>query len=87
MHAQVLCKPVTEVGVAEYRRASLVLTALSAVAPSSVGGECSKPGQCNIFTAWMTAESALGVVLAKDPASLSLDDALTVACAKVSHHP
>ena len=58
---EVLCKAVSEVGVAEYRRAAQVLTALSGVDPARVGGECWKPTQCNIFKVWMAPDSALGV--------------------------
>jgi hypothetical protein len=76
---EVLCKAISEVDVAEYHRAAQVLTALSGVDPARVGGECWKPGQVNIFTAWMAPDSALGVLLAKDPASLSAEDAVTVA--------
>jgi hypothetical protein len=58
---EVLCKAVSEVDVAEHRRASQVLTALSGVDPGRVGGECWKPDQTNICTAWMAPDSALGV--------------------------
>ena len=77
---EVLCKPLSEVDVAEYHRASQVLTALSGVDPSRVGGECTKPDQCNLFTAWLAPDSALGVALAKDPSSLTAGDALTLTC-------
>jgi hypothetical protein len=78
---EVLCKPVSEVDVAEYQRAAQVLTALNGVDPARVGGECSKPDQCNFFMAWAAPDSALGVVLAKEPSSLTAEDALIAACA------
>ena len=49
---EVLCKAVSEVDVAEYQRAAQVLTALNGLDPARVGGECSKPDQCNFFMAW-----------------------------------
>lgn len=58
---EVLCKAVSEVDAAEYHRAWQVLTAVSGVDPARVGGECIKPDQCNIFAAWMSPDSALGV--------------------------
>ena len=58
---EVLCKAVSEVGVAEWHRAAQVLTALSVVDPGRVGGECWKPNQCNIFKVWMAPDSVLGV--------------------------
>jgi hypothetical protein len=79
---EVLCKPVSEVSIEEYQRCCQALTALSGVAPARVGGECNKPGQCNIFSAWSAPDSALGVVLAKEPAALTIEDALTVGCVK-----
>jgi hypothetical protein len=54
---------------------------LSGAESSSVGGEIHNPGQCNAFTAWGAPDSALGVVLAKEPNSLTSEDALTAACA------
>ena len=54
---EVLCKAVEEVNVAEYHRASQVLTALSGVDPARVGGECFKPDQCNIWSALGVSES------------------------------
>ena len=77
---EVLCKPATEVGVAEYQRACQVLTALSGIDPARVGGECNRPDQCNIFKVWLTPDSVLGVVLAKEPAALTPEDALIVGC-------
>ena len=78
---EVQCRPIMEVGVAEWQRAALVLAALSGVAPARVGGECTKPDQCNMWQPFMTPESALGVLLTKEPAALTLEDALTAACA------
>ncbi len=74
---EVLCKPVSEVGAQELRRASLVLVALVAIDTRRVGGECYKPNQFNIIKAQLAPESALGVLLGKRPAALTLDDALT----------
>ena len=48
-----------------------VLAALSGVAPARVGGECWKPDQWNMTTAWTAPDSALGILLAKEPASLA----------------
>ena len=59
--SEVLCKAVSEVDVAEHRRASQVLTALSGVDPGRVGGECWKPDQCNVWKVWTAPDSALGV--------------------------
>jgi hypothetical protein len=78
---EVLCKDVSEVGAEESRRAAQVLTAISGIDPARVGGECHKPDQCNIFKVWTAPNSALGVVLAKEPSALTAEDALTVACA------
>jgi hypothetical protein len=77
---EVLCKPVSEVGAQELRRATLVLVALVAIDPRRVGGECYKPNQFNICKAQLAPESALGVLLEKTPAALTLDDALTAGC-------
>jgi hypothetical protein len=77
---EVLCKPVAEVSVAEYLRAAQVLTALSGVEPARVGGECYKPDQCNICTAFSAPDSALGTVMMKDPAGLTNEGVLLVAC-------
>jgi hypothetical protein len=74
---EVLCQPVSEVSAAEWRRAAQVLTALSGLDPARVGGECWNPRQCNLAQVWMAPDNALGVVLAKEPASLSAEDALT----------
>ena len=82
---EVLCKPVSAVDVAEYQRAAQVLTALNGVDPARVGGECSKPDRCNFFTVWAAPDSALGVVLAKEPSSLTAEDALIVGCAKAPY--
>ena len=41
-----------------------MLTALTGVEPARVGGECCKPGQCNMYTAWMAPDSVLGAMLA-----------------------
>ena len=57
----VLCKAVSEVDVAEWHRASQVLSAMSGVDPARTGGECMKPDQCNIFKVWVAPDSALGV--------------------------
>jgi hypothetical protein len=78
---EVLCKPVAEVSAAEYRRASQVLTALSGVDPVRVGGEIWAPNQCNIWAGWMAPDSALGAIVAKEPAALTLEDAATVGLA------
>jgi hypothetical protein len=76
----VLCRPVGEVGVEEYHRACQVLTALSGVDPVRVGGECLKPGTHNFWTGVLMApDSALAAALAKEPAALTLEDALTIA--------
>lgn len=67
----VLYKDAVEVGAEEYRRACQVLTALSGVDPARVGGECTKPDQPHLWKAWCSTQSALGVMLAKDPAELT----------------
>ena len=54
---EVLCRPAAEVDVRESHRAWQVLTALTGVEPARVGGECCKPGQCNMYTAWMAPDS------------------------------
>jgi hypothetical protein len=77
---EVLSKPASEVDAEEYRRAALVLTALSGVDPVRVGGECLKPEQHNLW-GWAASGTALGAALAKEPAALTRDDALVVACA------
>ena len=87
----VLCKPVSEVGAEEWRRGAQLLTALSGVDPIRVGAECHKLGQFprqednlvdGIYTVWTQPDSALGVMLAKDPADLTHEDALLAAFAK-----
>jgi hypothetical protein len=78
---EVLCKDVSEVDVAEWRRAVLVMAALSGVDPARMGGETLRTDRCNIYTAYLAPGSALGVLLAKDPAALTIEDALTVSCA------
>jgi hypothetical protein len=81
---EVLSRPVAEVGVEEFRRASLVLTAISGLDPARVGGECmANPDTCNLFNGvYVASDSALGAVLAKEPSDLTLEDALTVAHVK-----
>jgi len=79
---EVLCKAVSEVEVAEHHRAWQVLTALTGVDPTRVGGEAWKPDQCNYWSAMMASDSVLGVMLAKDPGSLTIEDAITAACAQ-----
>ena len=78
---EVLCKPVSEVSVAEYHRACQVLTALSGVDPVRVGGEACKLDQCTNFNVWKAPDSALGVMLGKEPSALTPEDALTAAFA------
>ena len=79
---EVLCKAVAEVDVAEYWRAAQVLTAMSGVDPACVGAECNQPrGRCNMWDVWKSGDSALGVALAKEPALLSIEDAITACCA------
>jgi hypothetical protein len=58
-----------------------VMTALVGVAPARVGGECVKLDRPNLWGAWATLDSALGVVLLKEPAALTADDARLIACA------
>ena len=58
---EVLGKDASEVDAAEWHRAAQVLTVVSSVDPARVGGECVKPDQCNLFTAWMAPDSVLGV--------------------------
>jgi hypothetical protein len=82
---EVLCKPVSEVSVAEYHRTWQVLTALSGVDPVRVGGECIKLGQCNWAKVLVAPDSALGVMLAKEPSALTLEDALTAAFANAAY--
>ena len=78
---EILCKPIAEVSVIEYHRASQVLTALSGVDPVRMGGACWKPAQCSLWSAYTAPDSALAVMLAKEPAALTLEDALTAAMA------
>ena len=78
---EVLCKNAAEVSAEEWRRAAQVLTALCGVEPARVGGQCYSAGQCTLCAAWVAPESALGVLLAKEPAALTPEDALTVGCA------
>jgi hypothetical protein len=86
----VLTRPVAEVGVEEYHRASQLLVALSGVDPGRVGGETIRPGIPHEERPWKedicacravaeSPESALGVVRAKDLQTLTSEDALTVA--------
>ena len=86
----VLTRPVVEVGVEEYHRASQLLVALSGVDPGRVGGETIRPGipdeerqwkedTCACCAVAESRESALGVVRAKDLQTLTREDALTVA--------
>ena len=82
---EVLCRPVGEVDVAEFHRASQVLAALSGLDPARVGGECSKPNRPNQVMCWTTPDNAFGAVLAKEPASLSAEDARTVAWAEAAY--
>jgi hypothetical protein len=42
----------------------------------------SSAGERNFWTALTSPDSALGVVLAKEPAALTIEDALTVGCVK-----
>jgi hypothetical protein len=86
---ELLLKPVAEVDAAEFRRAALVLTAIGGVAHTRVGAVLSDIRKPINFWAvlsgtpvgqpWTPPRSALGVALAKDPASLTAEDALTVA--------
>jgi hypothetical protein len=86
----VLTRPVAEVGVEEYRRASRLLVALSGVDPGRVGGETIRPNIRREERPWTedtsavrafaeSPDSALGVVRAKDLQTLTREDALTVA--------
>ena len=58
---EVLGKAASEVDAAEWHRAAQVLTVVSGVDPARVGGECTKPDQCNLYKMWMAPDSALGV--------------------------
>ena len=78
---EVLCRDAAEIGVVEYRRVALVLCAIAGIDPASVGGEGNRPGQCTVWSAWSAEASVLGAMLAKDPADLTLEDALTSGCA------
>jgi hypothetical protein len=75
---EVLCRPASEVSVTEWRRAAQVLTAMSSLEPARVGGECTKPKQCNAWSVLTAPDSALGAVWAKQSAALTVEDALTV---------
>jgi len=81
----VLCKPVAEVSAEEWHRVCEVLYALSGLDPARVGGECQKADQVGLYQAdqypgvWLAPESAHGAVVAKEPASLTAEDALIVA--------
>ena len=77
---EILCRDAAEVGAEELRRAALALTALTDIDAARVGGEAFRPGQSNIWCAWSAETSALGAILAKDPADLVLEDALTIGC-------
>ena len=78
---EVLCKPVAEVGVAEWQRACQLLTALVGVDPRLVGAELIKPDQCNQWQLMLAPDGVLGAVRAADPSTLSLEDALTASLA------
>lgn len=78
---EVLCRPLADVDVHEFCRAARALAAVTGLEPARVGGECTKIGQCHIWNVYTQPDSALGAVLAKKPASLTAEDALTVACA------
>lgn len=78
---EVLCRDISEVSAEEWRRAVLVLTALSGVDPVRVGAECCKPDKPNMWSFMLAPDSALAVLLAKDPAALTLEDALLAGCA------
>ena len=75
---EILCKPLSEVRLGEYCRAWQVVTALSGVDPARVLVEGNKPGQTNLNSVWAAEGSALGLVLAKEPASFTIEDALTL---------
>ncbi len=74
---EVLYKTVAEVPAEEYIQVARVLTALCGVSPGRVGGECMT--QCWDYL--MSHDSALGVVLSKEPEALTPEDALVVAAA------
>ncbi len=78
---QVLCKPVADIGVAEWHRVCKVLTAIIMTDRARVGCEMLRPGQTNMIEFFSAPENALGVALAKEPSSLTVEDALTVAWA------
>jgi hypothetical protein len=78
----VLCKHAAEVGATEYMRCAQVLTALSGVDPVGVGAACVTPdAPVTIFDAWLSADSALGAMVAKEPHALVAEDALLNALA------
>jgi hypothetical protein len=74
---EICCRPVSQVDVEEWRRASQVHAALSSIDPLRVGFESFRTGQCNLFAVWQASDSALGFVVAKEPASLTTDDVIT----------
>ena len=93
---KVLCMAVEHVGADEYQRACLLLAELIPSDTPRVSAETwmrEQPGELpRFFRAWQARDSALGVVLAKDPAALTPEDARTYAYtygwhAGVGNHP
>ena len=80
---EVLAKDVEEVQVEEFQRTGRVLAALVGLDPVRVGSQTFKRGT-NIWTAITAPANAIAAVLAKQPASLTPDDAVTVACGLAS---
>ena len=56
-----------------------MLTALAGMDPARVYSECRTEAQCTTLQVWSTPNNALGAVLSKEPATLTREDALTVA--------
>ena len=81
----VLCAPTTRVGVAEFRRAGLLLGEMSAQHPLAVVAEMARPGTSGMprfFEVWDADGGVFAELLAAS--DFTREEAITVACSEVA---
>ena len=79
----VLCADASRVSSTEARQANLVLARLLLLDPVQVGVDFVRDDR--FLAAWAAESSALGVVLAKEPTDLTLEDTLLLGCDGIAH--
>lgn len=81
----VMCRDASEVDLAEYQRAALMIGALTALDRARVAGETIKMGQPNWFALSKSSSSVFGAALKKDPEHLTQEDVLAMVCVDHVH--